>query len=100
MVVKIQKNPIIFYIDDEAIPITEINFPAVSVCPGLVLRVKERLIYFKKGEKNYKEEMLIDYNGLKDSFEKRLIDQSNFTDSEYETDKRYQLFTSPGYFVA
>jgi hypothetical protein len=83
MVVKIQKNPIIFYIDDEAIPITEINFPAVSVCPGLILMVKEKSSFRPK--EDYKHpQMLIDYNGLRRSFQKGLIDQSNFTDSEYE----------------
>jgi hypothetical protein len=70
IVVKMQKNPIIFYIDDEAISVTEINFPAVSLCPGLVLKTTN--------------EMLIDYNTMKRSFEKELIDRSNFTDSEYE----------------
>jgi hypothetical protein len=82
MIVKIQKNPIIFYIDDEAISITEINFPAVSVCPGLVLRTRRKIKKFQRGPQKDPEEILIDYNKLRSDFEKGLIDRSNFTDSE------------------
>jgi hypothetical protein len=74
VVVKIKKHPIVFYIDDEAIPVTEINFPAVSLCPGLIIR---------NGP-----DILIDYNKLKRDFEKGLI--HNFTDSEYESDKSHE----------
>jgi hypothetical protein len=70
LLAKMQKNPIVFYIDDEAIPVTEIIFPAVSMCPGLIIR---------NGE-----EILIDYNKWIEDFENG--GTTNFTDSEYSSD--------------
>jgi hypothetical protein len=77
LVTKMQKNPIVFYIDDEAIPVSEINFPAVSMCPGLVIR---------NGE-----DILIDYNKLKKDFESGVM--TSFTGSEYESEN------SPEYLI-
>jgi hypothetical protein len=31
------KNPIVIYVEEKNVHVSEINFPAVTICPGLVL---------------------------------------------------------------
>jgi hypothetical protein len=38
MILNMKKTPIVFYIDDVSAPVVDINFPAVSFCPGLIIK--------------------------------------------------------------
>jgi hypothetical protein len=32
-----EKNPSVIYVEEKQVRVTDINFPAVSICPGVVL---------------------------------------------------------------
>jgi hypothetical protein len=68
LVLNMHRNPIIFYIDDVPLPVTDIYFPAVTVCPGLLM-------------KNSKE-VLIDYEKVTEDLEAGRIDRKNLTQLE------------------
>lgn len=38
--INIQRNPIVIYTDDNAIAATDINFPAMTICPSLKLGLR------------------------------------------------------------
>lgn len=61
LVIESQKNPTIIYTDQSVVNVEELNFPAVSICPGLL--TKSRC------------ETIIDYDKMKLD----LIDQPNIT---------------------
>jgi hypothetical protein len=33
----VRNNPIVFYIEEKQARVSDINFPAITICPGLVL---------------------------------------------------------------
>jgi hypothetical protein len=68
LVVNMQKTPIVFYIDDVPIPVTDVNFPAITLCPGLIIKNAA--------------EILIDYNKMTKDLEDGRIDRTNFTQLE------------------
>lgn len=70
LVVNMRKTPIVFYVDDVPVPLTKINFPAVTFCPGLVIKNDD--------------EILIDYTKITNDLESGEIDLNNLTQSEYE----------------
>jgi hypothetical protein len=53
MILNMKKTPIVFYIDDVSVPVTDINFPAVSFCPGVIIKnaVEVAIEYRKIAEK-------------------------------------------------
>jgi hypothetical protein len=68
LIVSLIKTPIIIYTDDIAVPVTEIYFPAISICSGLILASTfDR--YF-------------DYDKVKNELENGEIDFDNLTISE------------------
>jgi hypothetical protein len=68
LMVKMQKTPIVFYVDDVPVPVTEINFPAITLCPGLIIKNDA--------------EVLIDYTKKAKDLESGRIDKTNFTQLE------------------
>ncbi|KAG5679611.1 hypothetical protein PVAND_009171 [Polypedilum vanderplanki] len=39
-----QKNPIIFYTDQNVVHVQDLNFPSVSICPGIIYRTSIRIV--------------------------------------------------------
>jgi hypothetical protein len=68
LALNMQKTPIIFYIDDVPVPVTDIYFPAVTLCPGLLVEKSEKV--------------LIDYEQVAEGLEAGRIDRNNLTQLE------------------
>ncbi|KAG5674049.1 hypothetical protein PVAND_004038 [Polypedilum vanderplanki] len=43
-----EKNPIVIYTDQNVVHVENINFPAISVCPGIILHTPKRLTFVYK----------------------------------------------------
>jgi hypothetical protein len=68
LIASLMKTPIIIYMDDIAVPVTEFYFPAVTFCPGLMIANDIERVF--------------DYDNVKNSLENGEIDFSNLTSSE------------------
>jgi hypothetical protein len=68
LIVSLQKNPIIISKDDSAISVTEIYFPAVTLCPGLIIATDVERVF--------------DYENVKESLENGEMSFDNLTKSE------------------
>jgi hypothetical protein len=64
MINSMQKTPIVNYIDEVAVPVTDIYFPSISLCQGLIVENKEAKI---------------DLEGMKNRIENGSMDMSNST---------------------
>jgi hypothetical protein len=40
-----QKNPIVIYTDQNVVPVQDLNFPAISVCPGIVYQTPHHVAF-------------------------------------------------------
>jgi hypothetical protein len=61
-----KKNPSVIYVEENQVFVTDINFPAVSICPGIVLE-RERHVD-------------LDYDGIVCDLEKGLIRIEDLSD--------------------
>jgi hypothetical protein len=68
LVTSLIKTPIITFTDDVPVHITEIYFPAVTFCPGIILASTARKVF--------------DYDQIVNSLENGEMDFDNLTDSE------------------
>lgn len=71
LIESLRKSSIIIYTSDEAVPVTEIYFPAVSICQGVILRT------------DAPDEYLLNYTEIVTKLENKEIDISSLTQHEY-----------------
>jgi hypothetical protein len=68
-----EKNPSVIYVEEKHVRVTDINFPAVSICPGVVL---ERETYLD-----------LDYDGIVRDLEKGSMAFKDLDDLQWVMDK-------------
>lgn len=57
LITKIQSYPIVIFLSEHQEHVSEMDFPAITVCPGLWLELNENLLYRNdKGERNLRKD--------------------------------------------
>jgi hypothetical protein len=67
LVISLNKTPTIIQIDEFAVQVTEINFPAVTFCPGLIIANDVEKVFDYEKVKNALENDEMDFNNLTNS---------------------------------
>lgn len=57
LITKIQSYPIVIFLSEHQVHVSELDFPAITICPGLWLELNERLLHRNKnGGRNLRED--------------------------------------------
>lgn len=84
--VNINRNPVVIHTDDKAVPVTEIHFPSVTICPFL----RSSYRYNTEDLYNYK---IFDYKNISNQIaNKQKTKAEDFTELEYEYSKILLFF--------
>ncbi|CAG9811153.1 unnamed protein product [Chironomus riparius] len=84
LVIKVMKFPIVSYLSDQSIPVSEINFPAVTVCPQWNLfRIPDSAYSFRQKHYSYEKHTLRQLYYEHEEEEQEFEDEMKFGNISY-----------------